>query len=206
MQKYHFGNETRELPDGRIVRRIIAVRNFGLVTVGTRGGWIEDESNLSHEGECWISGNAVAAGYSRVTGNARIQQNGWLDEHAMASDDCIVGDNAWIFGSGFVYGRAIVGGSTFVNGAVSIYQDASVHCRRRRAEGSRLPNLTGLALVMGNARITGSVAISGQSRVIRAQPGQRRNITKVLIIVEFRKETEWYILGSLPFLEQVFLR
>lgn len=34
--------------------QIIAVRDFADVTAGTPGGWIDDESALSHHGNCWI--------------------------------------------------------------------------------------------------------------------------------------------------------
>ena len=38
--------------------RIKALRDFGAVKKGNLGGWIESEDNLSHDGKCWVSGNA----------------------------------------------------------------------------------------------------------------------------------------------------
>ena len=38
--------------------RIEAVRDFGRIKKGQRGGYIENEKNLSHEGDCWIHDDA----------------------------------------------------------------------------------------------------------------------------------------------------
>ena len=40
--------------EGRTLHRIRALRNFGKVKAGDLGGYIEKESNLSHEGTCWV--------------------------------------------------------------------------------------------------------------------------------------------------------
>ena len=39
------------------------------------GGWLEKESNLSHEGDAWVSGDAWVYGDARVSGNARVYGN-----------------------------------------------------------------------------------------------------------------------------------
>lgn len=52
--------------------RIIALKNFRLVAKGQLGGLIEDEKNLSQEGDAWISGNARVSGDARVYGNADL--------------------------------------------------------------------------------------------------------------------------------------
>jgi hypothetical protein len=50
------------LPDGRIVKRIYAVCDFGSVKKGTIGVFIECRDNLSYTGNCWVADNAIAAG------------------------------------------------------------------------------------------------------------------------------------------------
>lgn len=42
MTKYKLTDETKEI-DGHILHRIIAVRDFGYVNNGDKGGWIENE-------------------------------------------------------------------------------------------------------------------------------------------------------------------
>ena len=65
MKKYEFTGETK-MWLGRELHRIRAVRDFGDVKCGTLGGWIEKEDNLSHNGSCFVYGNA------RVYGNALV--------------------------------------------------------------------------------------------------------------------------------------
>ena len=36
------------------------------------GGWIEDESNLTQWGSCWVSENAMVFGNAEVGGNAEV--------------------------------------------------------------------------------------------------------------------------------------
>ena len=50
-KKYEFTNGTIEVGDVTL-RRIIAIRDFGSIKAGTVGGYIEKESNLSHEVLC----------------------------------------------------------------------------------------------------------------------------------------------------------
>ncbi len=77
---------------GRKLFRIKALRSFRNVKAGDLGGFVERESNLSHDGNAWIFGNAQVYGNALVFGNARV-----------------CGD-AWIFGNARVYGNAQVCG------------------------------------------------------------------------------------------------
>jgi hypothetical protein len=61
MQKYKFTNETQQY-FGRTLHRIVATRNFGTVKKGDLGGFIENEGNLSHFGDCWVFGDARVYG------------------------------------------------------------------------------------------------------------------------------------------------
>ena len=68
-KKYELTNETINI-DEHVLHRIKALRNipeFG-VNIGDLGGFIEKEENLSHEGACWVSGNA------------RVYQNGTVSK------------------------------------------------------------------------------------------------------------------------------
>ena len=70
-RKYEFTGETRNWV-GRTLHRIRAVRDFGDVKAGDLGGWIETESNLSNDGNAWVSGNAWVYGDARVYGRKHI--------------------------------------------------------------------------------------------------------------------------------------
>lgn len=65
MKKYEFTGETKVMA-GVTLKRIRALISFGFVAKGEIGGFIEDEKNLSHGGNAWVTDNA------RVTGNAWV--------------------------------------------------------------------------------------------------------------------------------------
>ena len=52
--------------------RIRALKDFGYIKKGDKGGYIEKETNLSQEGEAWVFGNAWVFGEARVYENARV--------------------------------------------------------------------------------------------------------------------------------------
>lgn len=56
-KKYELTDEILEV-GGRVLHRINALRDFGNIKQGEIGGWIENEDNLSHCGDCWVYGNA----------------------------------------------------------------------------------------------------------------------------------------------------
>ena len=66
MRKYEFTGETKLL-FGITLRRIRAAITITFPTgfqikAGELGGWIEKESNLDHDGDAWVSGNAEVSG------------------------------------------------------------------------------------------------------------------------------------------------
>ena len=68
MKKYRFTGKTKN-HEGRILKQIQRISD-GLI-----GGWIESESNLSHEGSCWVYGNARVSGNAEVYGDAEVSGN-----------------------------------------------------------------------------------------------------------------------------------
>ena len=84
-KKYEFTEETIEV-SGKVLHRIKAVRDFGIVKAGELGGFIEKEENLSHEGNCWVYNDAMVYGNAKVYGNAVV------------CDDAVVCGNAIVCG------------------------------------------------------------------------------------------------------------
>ena len=56
-KKYELTDEILEV-GGRVLHRIVALRDFGEVKKGDIGGWIEGQENLSHDDDCWVCGEA----------------------------------------------------------------------------------------------------------------------------------------------------
>lgn len=70
-KKYKFTEETR-IYNGRLLHRIVAIRDFSNIQAGEKGGWIEKEENLSHEGNCWVSDEAIVCEGACVYDNAIV--------------------------------------------------------------------------------------------------------------------------------------
>ena len=59
-KKYKLTEETKEWC-GRTLHRIEALKDFGDVKAGDKGGWIEKEENLSHQDSAWVYGEACVS-------------------------------------------------------------------------------------------------------------------------------------------------
>ena len=64
--------------------RVIALVEFSDVSVGDVGGYVEDERNLAHTGDAWVSGNA------QVYGNAKVYEDALVSGNARVSGDAQV--------------------------------------------------------------------------------------------------------------------
>ena len=114
MKKYKFTGETR-FHNGATVYQIVAVKDFGDVENGDIGGWIETESNLSHDGECWVFDSAIAMK------NARVCCNAQLTDSSIASGSCLVS------GSATVKGKAKITGEAQLIGFAKIWDNTRMH-------------------------------------------------------------------------------
>lgn len=81
---------------GMTLYRIQALRDFGNVKAGDRGGYVERETNLSHHGNCWIGGDAKIGGNAKIGGDAKVE----------SSRDYIVFKNWWSSGRYFTWTRS----------------------------------------------------------------------------------------------------
>ena len=74
MKKYELTDETIVI-GGQILHRIRALRDFAEVKAGDIGGYIENENNLSHEGNAWVSDKACVSGRVKISGDGCICNN-----------------------------------------------------------------------------------------------------------------------------------
>ena len=149
MKKYKFTGESKKRGN-RTLLRIVATRDFGSVKAGDIGGWIEKESNLSHEGNCWVydngavygngrvydngvvNGNVTVYGNGRVSGNGRVTDNGRVSDNSRVYDNGIVSDNGVVCGNGVVYGNGRVETGTIIGKVSRPYKDIFQHqCKNR---------------------------------------------------------------------------
>ena len=111
--KYKLTDETITY-SGRTLHRIEALKDFGDVKAGDKGGYIEREDNLSQIGRCWVSGNAEVSGNARAYGNAKVFGNARVSGDAEVSGDAsvsgaadyIVFKNWWSSGRYFTWTKS----------------------------------------------------------------------------------------------------
>lgn len=154
-RKYELTDETREA-FGRTLHRIVAVRSFDYVKAGEKGGWIEKESNLSHEGFCWVYDDAMVFADAVVSGNAKVIR------HATVCDTAKVYGNAKLMDNAAVYGRAEVYGDAVVYYCAEVYGEAAV-CGSAVVYGKA--EVCGNAKVHDYAKVFGNAAVYGRAEV-----------------------------------------
>lgn len=145
-KKYEITNESKEITNGdkcHTVFRIRALRDIQIspdicIKKGETGGFIEEEENLSHDGNCWIGDNAVVLNKAKVFGDAYVSGDAIVDDCAHVCEKAQVTGNARIECKADVFGNAIVSG------------DAQV---------------TGTSIICDNARISGQALVSNYSVV-----------------------------------------
>ena len=100
--KYKLTEQTKQI-GGITLYQIQAIESFGVVEAGDLGGWIEKESNLSQEDNCWVFSNA------KVYGGAKVYSGAVVSGHAE------------------VYGNAGVSGQAYIYGYTHVYMEAKVY-------------------------------------------------------------------------------
>lgn len=71
MKKHKLTEETLKIY-GSTLHRIMALRDFRNVKRGDLGGFIEKESNLAHDLNCWVYNDGVVRGDAMVYGEAKV--------------------------------------------------------------------------------------------------------------------------------------
>ncbi len=170
-RKYVITEETKTLDSGQVLHRIRAVSYFGSVKCGHMGGWIEKESNLSHEGNAWVHYNAMVYGDARVCGDACISGTAQIFEKARVFEE------AKVFGNAKVYGEAWVYGDSLIYDLAEAYGEAMV-CDHAAVFG--FAKVFGKAGIIGDMQVFGSLKISccGKSPAAQKKNEELRNLRK----------------------------
>ena len=142
MKKFELTREFVTSIFGVKLFRIRALRDFGTVKVGDKGGYIEKEENLSQDGTAWVIGNAKVSGDARVSGDAQVSGNAWVSGNAQVCGDARVSGDAQVCGNAKVSGDACVSGTAWVIGNAKVSGDAQV---------------------CGDARVSGDAQVSGNA-------------------------------------------
>ena len=100
MKKFELTNEFITNMFGTKLFRIRALVEFGDVEAGELGGYVEKESNLGHDDNAWVYGDAQVSGDARVYDNARVYGDAWVYGNARVCGDALVCGDARVCGNG----------------------------------------------------------------------------------------------------------
>jgi carbonic anhydrase/acetyltransferase-like protein (isoleucine patch superfamily) len=159
MKKFKLTKETKEVY-GITLYRIKSLRTFSDVKKGDLGGFVEKESNLSHEHDAWIYDDAQVYDDAYVSCNARISNNACICGNAWVSGNAVVCDNALVAGNARVHLYAQVFDNASVYGNASIYGNSKVFGNAYVYDRARI---YGNALVSGNAGVCSSAKVVGEA-------------------------------------------
>ena len=160
-KKYKLTDETISL-NGATLYRIEALKDFGEIKKGDKGGFIESEDNLSHEGNAWVyddacvydnalvTDNACVSDNARVYGNSLVYSNAQVYNNARMCGNARVCGNAQVYGYTYVYGNSLVYGNARVSDNAYVYDNASVSDNAR---------------VWGNVRVYGNTNVCGDAEI-----------------------------------------
>ena len=172
-KKYKLTEETLKVYD-KTLYRIEALKDFNDVKKGDKGGFIENEKNLSQRGDCWIYDNAKVSDNAMVCCNAKVYGNAKICDYAVAYDNAIVFGNAQVcdeakvyynakvYGNARIYGKARVLDNARVYGNTNVYHNAEV-CGNTRIYGNAI--VRGDAVVCGDAVVYDNAAVYGNARI-----------------------------------------
>lgn len=142
-KKYKLTDETIQV-DGHTLHRIEALTDFSGVHKGDKGGFVENENNLSQDGDCW------------VYNNAKVFSNAVVSNDALVFGFAQVYDKARVFGIAVVFNDAVVCGNAEVYGNAEVWDNARVYDNAR---------VWGNASIYGNAKVYGDARVYGGARV-----------------------------------------
>lgn len=155
---YRLTDETK-MVDGRTLYRIIALADNAFATSGDKGGWIEREDNLAHDGS-WVGNESVVSGDARVDGGAAVLARATVCDQAVVSGRAVLWETCQIRGQARVEGGGlsctIVAGEAVVDGAALVSDGAVVAGRAVVVD---------TAMVFGNARLGGDARVKGNAVV-----------------------------------------
>ena len=155
-KKYKLTDETINL-NGVTLYRIEALKYFGEIKKGDKGGFIESENNLAHEGDAWVSDNAHVYGNACVFDNSQVYGNAFVSGYAQVYGDAFVYGNAWLYDNTRVCGYARVADNARVYGDANVCDDSSVFGSACVYDNA---HVYGDALVRGYACVCGDAEIS----------------------------------------------
>ncbi|EIC1587416.1 hypothetical protein K9692_004877, partial [Escherichia coli] len=116
--------------DGDVIENegypIQAIRDFGDVKKDDIGGYVLNEDNLSHEGDCWIYDSSIVSDNARVRGNAKIKENCIVTGYAQIFGDAVLTGDVDVSGNACIYDNAFISDAVQINDNARVFGNAKV--------------------------------------------------------------------------------
>lgn len=124
------------------VRQIVATENITRhgVSFGVLGGYIEDESCLAQDGDCWIGNGCIVFSDSHISGNALVENPQYVNRQS------------------FIYNHCHIRGNAVVSGFFSIHDDVSI-------EDETTINVSDLSVIYSGCKFRGGAIMSGKIKI-----------------------------------------
>lgn len=117
-KKFYLGHT---ITIGSVLHQIIAAKDIkcskGIIKRGDLGGYIENEDNLSQEGNCWVYPDARIYDNAKVMGNAVIDSS-CIYDHVEISDDVMISSSE-------ISDMVIISGSSIISNSI-VFHDAII--------------------------------------------------------------------------------
>lgn len=207
MEKKYELTKVQKPKNGGIARRIRALRDIPLwgVVAGEYGGWIENESSLSHKGHAWVGNDAFVSLGSTVSDDALLSGN------AVLKNFSTLGGRAWVHGRAEIQNSLIKGDSINVRDLAKV-QNSEILGTNIVIEGqaylqrARLDKTTQFLEVSGNARILATVMFHNEDRHTLIQGNGISIIDDVELVDVLDIKGDDIALGGHAFLKDISLQ
>ena len=156
--------------NGHDLYRIVALKDFADVKAGDKGGYVESEDNLSHEGDAWVYDDAKVFGKAFIYDNAKASDNAQVSGNSHIFGNSKVFGNAQVSGDSHIFGNSKVFGNAQVSGNSHIFGNSKVFGNARVRDNSHISDnsqVFGRTLVLNNVRIFGNSKVFGNTFVYR---------------------------------------
>ena len=128
-KKFELTNETK-IVNGKTLYRIKALKDFYTIKKGDLGGFVQNEDNLSHEGNCWIYDEACVFDKATVGDNAKVFGNAHIYHKACVYGNAKIYGNANIVQNACIFGNAVIFGNVVINEYAHISSNAFINCKK----------------------------------------------------------------------------
>lgn len=166
--KYEILKDDYIIVEDKTLYRIRALRDFGGISAGDLGGYVENESNLSKIGDCWIYNDAQVFGDARIFDGAKVFDNAKVYGSARVYGNAVVYCDAKVYEGVQVYGNASVNGDAQVYGNARVYERARIYGDARVFDNATVygnARIYAYARVCGNAVVYDNALVFGRSQV-----------------------------------------